>query len=136
MIKSLWRQMRPTNQTILFFAFLVYLLSRVSLAQESAPALDSSIFANSPQAGPCQQCLMTCRGQANNPPKTPDIAVLRGWNYRGCWTDNVKDRTLIGKRFRGHGLNVERCAQFCADYQFFGVEYSDESISLSPLDMD
>lgn len=123
--------MHSTYQAILFIAFHVYFLSRISLAQEPVPAPESSIFANSPQVGPCQQCLMTCRGQANNPPNIPDIAVLRGWNYRGCWTDNVNDRTLIEKKLRGRGVTVERCSYFCKDYQFFGVEYSNESVSLS-----
>lgn len=125
----LWLQMQsrcPVKSFVLLSALLACFLSRVSFAQQSAPAPDGSIFTQPPQAGPCQQCLATCRSDVNNPPKLPDIAVLPGWRYRGCWTDNVRDRTLIGKSTRGRGLTVERCAYYCKDFHFFGVEYSNE----------
>ena len=67
--------------------------------------------------------------QATNPPKPdapPEIEIVKGWKYMGCYTDNVQDRTLIAKRSRGRFMTPEICARICKGYRYFGVEYSNE----------
>ena len=58
-------------------------------------------------------------------PKPPAIVRVHGWAYRGCWTDDPRDRTLRGKRWKGN-VTPEKCAEVCKGYTFFAVEYSDE----------
>ena len=60
------------------------------------------------------------------PPAPPVIVTVPGWTYRGCWTDNSKDRTLTLKVRKGYNITPERCATICKGYHFFGVEYSNE----------
>ena len=57
------------------------------------------------------------------PPKPPAIVSVKGWAYRGCWTDDPHDRTLDAKRWKGD-VTPEKCARHCKGYAFFAVEYS------------
>ena len=59
------------------------------------------------------------------PPRPPVVVNVPGWKYRGCWTDDPRDRTLIGKVTRGY-ITPQRCAEICRGYHFFGLEYSNE----------
>lgn len=59
------------------------------------------------------------------PQASATVAKVKGWTYRGCWTDDRYDRTLISKKFKG-SITPEKCAQLCKGYQFFGLEYSNE----------
>ena len=59
------------------------------------------------------------------PQASATVAKVKGWTYRGCWTDDRYDRTLISKRFKG-SITPKKCAQLCKGYQFFGLEYSNE----------
>lgn len=59
------------------------------------------------------------------PASPPQVVTLSGWTYRGCWTDSVLDRTLIGKKWKG-SLQVRNCAVFCSGYRYFGVGYGTE----------
>ena len=62
---------------------------------------------------------------AANSSNSPTIDRIPGWTYRGCWTDSVTDRTLVGKVMKGR-LSVKSCAEICRGFRFFGVEYSNE----------
>lgn len=59
------------------------------------------------------------------PPAPPKIVRVPGWTYRGCWTDNPKERTLVSKLKKGY-ITPEKCANICKGYHFFGLEYSNE----------
>ena len=60
---------------------------------------------------------------------SPTVDIIKGWRYRGCYTDIMTDRVLAGRRFRWFTLTVQRCAEVCKGYRYFGVEYSDEYVS-------
>ena len=54
-----------------------------------------------------------------------------GWNFRGCYTDNVSGRTLShGEAVPGgaSAMTVEACQTVCQGlgYVLAGVEYADE----------
>ncbi|KAL8832686.1 MAG: hypothetical protein Q9170_004784 [Blastenia crenularia] len=64
-------------------------------------------------------------------PPLPDIppAVLPtygAYNYSGCYTEGNGGRALAGKQTASDDMNVAYCANFCAGYQYFGIEYSSE----------
>lgn len=59
------------------------------------------------------------------PADPPQVVTISGWTYRGCWTDSMLDRTLIGKKWKG-SLQVRSCASFCSGYRYFGVGYGTE----------
>lgn len=59
------------------------------------------------------------------PQASATVVKVKGWTYRGCWTDDRYDRTLIGKRWTGY-ITPEKCAHLCKGYRFFGLEYSNE----------
>ena len=79
----------------------------------------------------CAASLSTALNATTTSPPEPlatrraQIARVRGWTYRGCYTDNVRNRALRERRCRGQ-VTVQRCAEFCKGYKYFGVEYSNE----------
>ena len=65
--------------------------------------------------------------QGTNTPKVKaEIETVKGWRYRGCYTDDPKQRTLISKAKRARTMTPDYCAWVCRGYRFFGVEYSNE----------
>lgn len=48
------------------------------------------------------------------------------FNYFGCELDSSTSRTLSSLSWVGTGLTVERCASYCAKYQYMGVEFGSE----------
>ena len=68
---------------------------------------------------------------ANNPDcpynSTTLLEPLDSWSYRGCYTDNSRNRLLNSTSYNGLGNNtVLNCADFCGGYNIFGVENSAE----------
>jgi glucan 1,3-beta-glucosidase len=62
---------------------------------------------------------------------TGPTATASGWNFRGCYTDNVSARALsYGMAVPGGAaaMTVEACEAVCqaAGYSIAGVEYSQE----------
>ncbi|RMZ01282.1 hypothetical protein D0864_03495 [Hortaea werneckii] len=58
------------------------------------------------------------------------------FEYLACYNDSVTNRTLQGAYLFGtslQNLTLERCAAFCDDFQFFGVEYAQECYCGSEL---
>lgn len=45
---------------------------------------------------------------------------------KGCVTDSVSARTLLGMSTTSPDMSAEYCSQFCKDYQYFGTEFGDE----------
>ncbi|KAJ6258342.1 hypothetical protein Dda_6382 [Drechslerella dactyloides] len=57
---------------------------------------------------------------------TSTASGLANWDYTGCWTDNVADRSLQDLSYNAADNSLQKCATFCAGYKYFGVEYSSE----------
>ncbi|KAI6795268.1 hypothetical protein KC361_g5121 [Hortaea werneckii] len=58
------------------------------------------------------------------------------FEYLACYNDSVTNRTLQSAYLFGtslQNLTLERCADFCDDFQFFGVEYAQECYCGSEL---
>ena len=76
--------------------------------------------------------MMTSTKTAAPPPPTST-----GWNFRGCYTDNVSGRALIGEPVPGGAgaMTVEACENVCQGlgYILAGVEYSGECCKFSVL---
>ncbi|RMY20632.1 hypothetical protein D0867_03872 [Hortaea werneckii] len=65
----------------------------------------------------------------------PD-AFVGTFEYLACYNDSVTNRTLQGAYLFGtnlQNLTLERCAAFCDDVQYFGVEYAQECYCGSQL---
>ncbi|KAI7541180.1 hypothetical protein KC331_g8728, partial [Hortaea werneckii] len=65
----------------------------------------------------------------------PD-AFVGIFEYLACYNDSVTNRTLQGAYLFGtslQNLTLERCATFCDDFQYFGVEYAQECYCGSQL---
>lgn len=61
-------------------------------------------------------------------------AVVGGYHYAGCYSDNAVARVLTGKSTAGSTVNLEACAAFCIScgYNIFGVEYA-EKVGTGPI---
>ncbi|KAG7289214.1 hypothetical protein NEMBOFW57_005577 [Staphylotrichum longicolle] len=59
-------------------------------------------------------------------PTAGNLETVGGFSYRSCWTDNTGDRSLKAVDYRTDDMTVEKCAERCADYLYFGLEYSRE----------
>ncbi|KAK4666514.1 hypothetical protein QC763_300910 [Podospora pseudopauciseta] len=106
-------------------------------------------------AAPASECNMPCSG---NPDETcgagmrlnvyefdracddldteePPV-VISGFEYKGCYTDNVPQRVLGGITVAQHDMTLEKCAATCTagGYAFFGVEYGTECFCGTSLD--
>lgn len=60
-------------------------------------------------------------------PGAPSVVPsTNGFSYIGCYTDSTANRALTGlaNPVAGGTLTVELCAAACAQFTYFGVEYS------------
>ena len=57
------------------------------------------------------------------PPSNP---VIKGYTYRGCYTDSVQTRVLQDSFLYKGDMTVAMCAAFCDGKRFFGVEYAEQ----------
>ena len=48
------------------------------------------------------------------------------FTYLGCQLDSSTARTLSSLSWTGTGLTVERCASYCSEYQYMGVEFGSQ----------
>lgn len=57
-----------------------------------------------------------------------DLTTSKGWGYAGCAADGdprtLADKTSIYSAGFGDDLTVEKCADWCAGFKYFGLEYS------------
>ncbi|KAK4202426.1 WSC domain-containing protein [Triangularia verruculosa] len=88
------------------------------------------------------ECPMTCMGNHNQHcgagnrlnlyQKAATIGTgsnlesVGGFHYASCWTDKVDERSLQAVSWRTDDLTVEKCAERCSEYSYFGLEYSRE----------
>ncbi|VBB71455.1 Putative protein of unknown function [Podospora comata] len=66
------------------------------------------------------------------------VAIIDGFEYLGCYNDNIPQRVLGGKVVVDTAMTLERCASECKDggYALFGVQYSSECFCGTSLDVD
>ena len=63
------------------------------------------------------------------PSVAPEIVQGPGtFDYFGCLLDSSDSRALTSKNWSGTGLTVQRCADFCSDYKYMGVEFGAEYV--------
>lgn len=49
------------------------------------------------------------------------------YSFVGCWTEGTGARALAAKTYASaDNMTLENCADFCAGYRYFGVEYASE----------
>ncbi|RMZ22946.1 hypothetical protein D0859_13020 [Hortaea werneckii] len=87
-------------------------------SSSAAPAVSSTTASATPKAYPA-----------------PDPFV-GAFEYLACYNDSLTNRTLQSAYLFGtslQNLTLERCADFCDDFQFFGVEYAQECYCGSEL---
>lgn len=68
-------------------------------------------------------------GSASNPSATPTACPVQpqkvgGWTSHGCYTEAMAGRALGDRSFSADDMTLAACAEFCAGYAYFGVEYS------------
>lgn len=51
---------------------------------------------------------------------------VAGYDYVGCYTDSVADRTFTEKTYIDDTMTIEKCAAQCSTYTWFGLEYGRE----------
>ncbi|KAK3318863.1 WSC domain-containing protein [Apodospora peruviana] len=56
-------------------------------------------------------------------PSAGNPSDVCGFDYKGCWTDDLDARSLTGDVWRSDEVTVEACAEFCDGYTYFGTEY-------------
>ena len=58
---------------------------------------------------------------------TPTVKDPVGdWDFEGCYTETTTGRALSGKTFADDDMTLDDCAEFCDEFQLFGVEYGRE----------
>ncbi|KAI9158687.1 WSC domain-containing protein [Paramyrothecium foliicola] len=100
-------------------------------------------LATSSESAPLEDCSMTCSGDASEfcgagnrlelymdpnatggPPEQP--AAAGDFVWLGCQTEGTAGRALASANTADGSMTNELCAEFCADYEYFGTEYSSE----------
>ncbi|KAI7197906.1 hypothetical protein KC316_g1756 [Hortaea werneckii] len=92
--------------------------ARLRSSASTTPAISSTMDSETPTAYPA-----------------PD-AFVGTFEYLACYNDSVTNWTLQGAYLFGtslQNLTLERCATFCDDFQYFGVEYAQECYCGSQL---
>jgi hypothetical protein len=80
------------------------------------------------------QCSKVCAGDAHSlcgegghlniyGPEMVTHAEVDGWSYAGCFVDSVGSRVLSGKQTGSDDMTAAKCAETCADFDYFGVEF-------------
>lgn len=52
--------------------------------------------------------------------------AIAGYSYTGCATEGNGTRALSGQSYYDDLLTIEKCANECSSFQYFGVEYGRE----------
>ncbi|KAH8881499.1 WSC-domain-containing protein, partial [Thozetella sp. PMI_491] len=52
--------------------------------------------------------------------------AVKNYKFSGCLTESSRHRILPGDELATGNMTLEKCADFCKDWPFFGVEYSRE----------
>ena len=68
-------------------------------------------------------------GAANGAASAPVASVVKTsstFNYIACEADSATSRTLSSLSWSGTNLTVERCAAYCSEYKYMGVEFGSQ----------
>jgi hypothetical protein len=60
---------------------------------------------------------------SDTPSSAPDVG---GFSYLHCAADHVGDRVLQGGYIHGDDITPGKCAEHCADFDYFGLEFGRE----------
>ena len=52
--------------------------------------------------------------------------AIPGYDYAGCYTEATTGRALAGKTTYSKVMTAQLCATACQNFDWFGVEYSQE----------
>lgn len=55
-----------------------------------------------------------------------NVAVDASFTSLGCYSEPSSGRAIEAKSYSDSAMTTESCAAFCADYQLFGTEYSEQ----------
>jgi len=87
------------------------------------------------------ECAMECGGDSDAPCGdadrlnvyfNPNVRHIKNpksvgnYSAKGCFTDSQSTRSLSDGVLRRDDMSIERCATFCEDFSFFGLEYGSQ----------
>jgi hypothetical protein len=99
-------------------------LTATSSQSASSTSISSSSKTSSSSVSVSSTTLSTSTTATTSASSVP--SGISAYSYVACWTDIVTTRTLNASSEVDYGLTVERCALFCNEYTYFGVEYGRE----------
>ncbi|KAL0943413.1 uncharacterized protein CTRU02_201299 [Colletotrichum truncatum] len=103
-------------------------------------------------SAPASECNMACSGKGDEvcggnlrlnvykfdqaSVTAPAPAAVSGFEYKGCYADNIPQRVLSGKVTKSAAMTLEMCAAACggSGYTWFGVEFGSECYCGTQLD--
>ncbi|KAF3934543.1 hypothetical protein ABW19_dt0208421 [Dactylella cylindrospora] len=59
-------------------------------------------------------------------PSSTGASGNSNWDYVGCWTDDVADRSLQDLSYAADDNSLAKCSDFCAGFAYLGLEYGSE----------
>ncbi|KAF7895090.1 hypothetical protein EAF00_006904 [Botryotinia globosa] len=98
--------------------------SSTSMTENTTSTSTSSLSSSTPPT------ILTTSTSSAIPTPTGPITVtnLTGYNYLGCYSEATTGRALSGLRPAPPigGFTIESCQSSCSDFEYFGMEYSNE----------
>lgn len=91
-----------------------------------APDSDCNIRCTGNSSQTCGGASRLTVFESTSPYQPPSNPVIPGYDYAGCYTDSVENRTLADTVFTGIHMTVETCEEFCDGAAYFGLEYGSE----------
>lgn len=105
-----------------------YCGNSLAAGSSTAPEGDCSFFCSGNSKEFCGGGFrLSLYGPATQTTTGPDPSAspaLSGYAYLGCYSDSVNARSLIGPQDFGGMMTLEKCASFCSQYPYFGVEFA------------
>lgn len=84
---------------------------------------------NSATTGATNSATNSAASRAASAPVSSSASVVKTsltFNYLACESDSTTARTLSSLSWAGTGLTVQRCAAYCAEYKYMGVEFGSQ----------
>lgn len=91
---------------------------------------------SSSSSSPSPSSTTTSSGTAPPSPTFTTTPTVSPYTLLGCYTEPPAARALTGSAFAAGDMTLERCAEFCSPFRYFGTEYASECFcgnSLSPV---
>lgn len=111
-----------------------------SLSSQSVRVVDKGCETNCPGdstgtencGGPSRLSLWST-SQPTMRPKPISPAMVKSFNFTGCFIDNGSNRQLNATQTSSNSMTLEQCAQQCSSYQYMGLEYSSQCFCSNSL---